>query len=443
MFEEFLKYVKNNSLVSEKDRVLLAVSGGIDSMVMADLFFKTSIKTGIIHCNFSLRGKESDKDEELVRNLAKENNVPFFSKRFDTKAYSKKKGISVQMAARDLRYTWFEETREKNGYNSVAVAHNLNDNIETLLVNLIRGTGIAGLAGMKPYSNKIIRPLLFATRNSIEEYSNCHNIIYREDKSNAETKYIRNKIRHLILPVLKDINPAVEISLNETSERLRSTYNIISEYIENIGNDIISKEKDVIKIQISSLQNFLPNQTVIYELFRPYGIASGNLSDLYNIIKGKTGGQIFTGKHRILKNRNEIIITGRSENENEVTEIFSIRELRKIPLIKSVSKRSVTSAFTIPSDPATACLDFQKISFPIEIRKWKPGDYFYPLGMNNRKKLSDYFTDRKFSRIAKENVRIIESAGHIVWIIGERIDNRFRITGSTREALIIKIRDSR
>jgi len=441
MLEEFLKYIKDNSLVSEEDRVLLAVSGGIDSMVMADLFFKAGMKTGIIHCNFCLRGKESDKDEELVRNLAEENNVPFFSKRFGTKAYSKKKGISLQMAARDLRYAWFEETREKNGYNSVAVAHNLNDNIETLLVNLIRGTGIAGLAGMKPYSNKIIRPLLFATRNSIEEYSTCHKIIYREDSSNAETKYIRNKIRHLILPVLKDINPSVEISLNETSERLRSTYNIISEYIETIGNDIFSKAEDVIKIQISSLQDFLANQTVIFELFRPYGITSGNLSDLNNIIKGKTGGQIFTRTHRILKNRNEIIINGLSGNENEVTEIFSIRELRKIPLIRSVSKRSVTSTFTIPSDPSTACLDFQKISFPIKIRKWKPGDYFYPLGMDSRKKLSDYFTDRKFSRIAKEDAWIMESAGHIVWIIGERIDNRFRITGSTREALIIKIKN--
>jgi len=186
--------------------------------------------------------------------LAKENNVPFFSKRFNTKAYSKKMGISIQMAARDLRYTWFEETREKNGYDTVAVAHNLNDNIETLLVNLIRGTGIAGLAGMKPYSKKIIRPLLFATRNSIEEYSNCHKINYREDKSNAETKYTRNKIRHLILPVLKDINPAVEISINETSERLRSTYNIISEYTENIRKTIFRKADNVIKIQISSLQ---------------------------------------------------------------------------------------------------------------------------------------------------------------------------------------------
>ena len=185
----------------------------------------------------------------------------------------------------------------------------------------------------------------------------------------------------------------------------------------------------------------MANQTVIFELFRPYGITSGNLSDLNNIIKGKTGGQIFTRTHRILKNRNEIIINGLSGNENGVTEIFSIRELRKIPLIRSVSKRSVTSTFTIPSDPSTACLDFQKISFPIKIRKWKPGDYFYPLGMDSRKKLSDYFTDRKFSRIAKEDAWIMESAGHIVWIIGERIDNRFRITGSTREALIIKIKN--
>ena len=221
MLDRFRKFIAENNLINPGDRILLAVSGGIDSMVMTHLFLQLDHKMGIAHCNFSLRDEESDKDEEMVRKFAGEHNILFFSTRFKTKAFAKENGLSVQMAARELRYIWFEKIRLENLFDKIAVAHNLNDNIETLIINLTRGTGIAGLTGMRSISNRIIRPLLFATRKDITEYCLQNQITFREDKSNADTKYTRNKIRHLVIPVLKEINPSIETTLNETAERFR------------------------------------------------------------------------------------------------------------------------------------------------------------------------------------------------------------------------------
>jgi len=438
MLNDFLRYIEENKLAGKDDKILLAVSGGIDSMVMADLFFKTGFDAGIAHCNFCLRGKESDKDEELVRKFSVANKIPFFSKKFNTKAYSKKMGVSIQMAARDLRYEWFEEVRQSNGFDFIAVAHNLNDNIETLLLNLTRGTGIAGLTGMRPSGNHIIRPLLFATRDAIAEYCKMNSITYREDKSNAETKYTRNKIRHLVLPVLKEINPSIEVTLNETAERLRSIYEIVSDYTARTRNNLFIRKDSNIILNISLLQPYLKNRTFLFELFRPFGITEANLTDFQNIVNGKTGRQIFTGTHRIIKNRREIIISEKSEPDDDIIIINTIEEIKKVSFIKSGYVKSISESFKIPTGNDIACLDFKKVSFPLIIRKWQPGDFFYPLGMNQKKKLSDYFIDRKFSKPDKEKALIIESAGRILWIIGERIDNRFRVTGSTKKVLVIK-----
>jgi tRNA(Ile)-lysidine synthase len=438
MLNEFKKFIAENNLIKPGDRILLAVSGGIDSMVMTHMFIQLGIETGIAHCNFSLRAGESDKDEEMVRKYADEHNIPFYSIRFETKAFAKKNGLSVQMAARELRYTWFEEIRKENRYDTIAVAHNLNDNIETLIINLTRGTGITGLTGMRPASYSIIRPLLFATRQDIINYSNQHRIIFREDKSNADTKYTRNKIRHLIIPVLKEINPSIETTLNETAVRFTGINEIVSDYISGL-KEIISEQKgEFISFNISLLKAHLHNKAVLFELFKPYGITNVRLNDLLKVIDGKTGGQIFTNTHRIIKNRKEIIVS----HEDNVSETFySIKNIpgfRKVPGIASAGYVNITGKFEIPSDPFIACIDSEKVSFPLIIRKWKAGDHFYPLGMKQKKKLSDYFIDSKYSKLDKENILILESDGKIVWIIGDRIDNRFRITKSTKKALIIK-----
>ncbi|MCU0472221.1 MAG: tRNA lysidine(34) synthetase TilS [Bacteroidales bacterium] len=438
MLGEFLKYIEENHLINKGERILLAVSGGIDSMVMTDLFVRSGFETGIAHCNFCLRDKESDKDEKLVRKYAEDHKIPFYTVRFETKKYSMDRGISIQMSARELRYEWFEKIRKENGFDSIAVAHNLNDNIETLLINLTRGTGIAGLTGMRNAGNRIIRPLLFATRHTIEEYCRDRHVKFREDQSNSETKYTRNKIRHLVIPLLKEINPSIEFALNETAERLSGINEIVSDVIENIRKNVSIRVGNNISFDISKLKPWLNNKTVIYELFRSFGISGSNVKDLCKIIAGRTGGQLFTHTHRFLKNRKEIIVSVFSEPENESYIAGSVSELKKIPWILTVRISSVTKSFKIPSGPETACLDLETLCFPLIIRKWRTGDFFYPFGMKQKKKLSDYFTDKKYSRLDKEKTYILESDGKIVWILGERIDNRFRISGNTKKALILK-----
>ncbi|MCX6254703.1 MAG: tRNA lysidine(34) synthetase TilS [Bacteroidia bacterium] len=438
MLNTFKKFIAENNLIKPGNRILLAVSGGIDSMVMTHLFLQSGYEIGIAHCNFSLRAKESDKDEEMVRKFATEHNIPFYSYRFETKVFAKKNGLSVQMAARELRYKWFEEIRKENSYDIIAVAHNLNDNIETLIINLIRGTGLTGMTGMRPVNGRIIRPLLFATRQDIITYRNQYGIIFREDKSNADTKYTRNKIRHLVIPVLKEINPSIETTLSETAERFIGINEIVSDYIHWLRGKTSEQKGEFITFNISLLKTHLHNKAVIFELFKPFGITNVRLDDLRKVINGKTGGQIFTDTHRIIKNRKEIIVSDEDKKNEIFYSIKSIPGFRKVPEIASAGYIDITDKFEIPSDPSVACIDSEKISFPLFIRKWKAGDYFYPLGMRQKKKLSDYFIDKKYSRPDKENKLILESDGKIVWIIGDRIDNRFRITKSTKKTLMIK-----
>jgi len=438
MLKEFREYIKENKLPERDSRILLAVSGGIDSMVMADLFLKSDYKTGIAHCNFSLRGSDSDLDEELVRNYSAGNSIPFYSIKFDTRAYAEKKGLSVQMAARELRYDWFEKIRIENGYDYIAVAHNLNDNIETLLINLARGTGITGLAGMRPVSNNIIRPLLFATRTDIEDYCRKNKILYREDRSNAETKYTRNRIRHIIIPELKKINPSIEKTLGETLIRLRETDELFSGIIDGIRNTLSLTGENKISFIVEKLKSYLQENTILFEIFRPYGLSGSQTGDLKDVIMGKTGGQLFTNSHRIVKNRNMIDVSPVEKIPDHEYKISGMEEMKKIPFIDSVKSVEISGSFAITDDKMIAYLDENEVEYPVLIRKWKNGDYFYPLGMKSRKKISDFLIDIKKSRIEKEKIMVLESGGKIAWVIGERIDNRFRIKTTSKKALIIK-----
>jgi tRNA(Ile)-lysidine synthase len=439
MFEEFLSYIRRNNLFKRKDRLLLAVSGGIDSMVMSHLFIKLGTDIGIAHCNFCLREKESDKDEELVKEFAHENKIPFYSVRFNTKEYAAKNGISIQMAARDLRYEWFEKIRLENNFDLVAVAHNLNDNIETMLINLTRGTGLTGLSGMRPANNRIIRPLLFASRKKIEEYCSDKHITFREDESNAETKYTRNKIRHLVIPVLKEINPSFEETLNETAEKLSGIDEIVTGYIDGIRSQTSIRKGTATVYDVEKLINHLKSKALVFELFSPYGVKGSATGDLIRLLNGKTGKQIFTKTHRILRNRDELIVSPLVNQRQEHYEIDSVEDLLKVPGIKSAGIIDAGAGLRIPRKKSIASIDSAKIKFPLIIRRWKRGDFFYPLGMKQKKKLSDYFIDRKYSLVRKENVLILESEGKIVWIIGERIDERCKVTESTSKILRIEL----
>jgi tRNA(Ile)-lysidine synthase len=440
MLEEFKKYIEENNLVENSHRVLLAVSGGMDSMVMTHLFQRTATGIGIAHCNFNLRGSESDEDESFVNKFASDFNIPFYSESFDTTGFASEKNISIQMAARELRYRWFEEIRAKNNFNSVALAHNLNDNIETFFINLTRGTGIAGLTGMKPKYKSLIRPILFASRQVIAEYCDHHKVPFREDRSNAETKYIRNKIRHSILPVFREINPSFDTTVSETAERFGEINEIVSTFITGIRNQVTLQSNNLIVFRIDRLNNLSPKRTILFELFKPFGISNHQLDDLVNLIEGKTGGQIFTLTHRLIKNRKEILVSQRDTADEGYFKISDLEDFKKVPGFVSAYLTKKTGNLKIPSSSNYACLDAGKVIFPLIIRRWMPGDTFYPLGMKRKKKLSDYFIDNKYSILDKENCHILESDGKIVWITGDRIDNRFRITKLTKKMLIIEVK---
>jgi tRNA(Ile)-lysidine synthase len=438
MLADFIKYAGDNGLFTAESRVLLGVSGGMDSMVMAHLFLAAGFRTGIAHCNFRLRGEDSELDEKLVRDFAESHGIPFYSKQFDTKDYAKSHGISVQMAARDLRFGWFESVMSENSFNCIAIGHNLNDSIETMIINLARGTGLTGLTGLKPSAGPIVRPLLFATRSRISEYCLTHQIPFREDKSNLETKYTRNKIRHLVIPVLREINPSIEKTLGETAENLAGLDRILNEYISGVRENISISRDNVTVLDAAKVQMLMSNKALIFELFSPYGIRKATADDLIDVVRGVSGGQIFTRTHRIVKNRDEIIITPVYQVNRIRIEINSEDDLLRVSGIRSAKVLQFDQDTAIPDDRHTAFLDFLNIDFPMTVRNWEKGDYFYPLGMDQKKKLSDYFTDRKFSLPDKEKVMVLESSGRIVWIIGERIDNRFRVTPATTKVLRIE-----
>ena len=438
MINRFIEYMTNQCQAGTEKKFLLAVSGGIDSMVMAYLFRKAGINAGIAHCNFCLRGKESDMDEDFVKQYAEKNNYPFYVKRFDTVKYAASKNISTQMAARELRYEWFENIR-KDDYHFIATAHNLNDNIETLLFNLVRGTGVKGLTGIQPAAGYVVRPLLFALRTEIESFASENNITFREDKSNAETKYTRNKIRHLVLPVLREINPSVEKTIEETIAKMKETEQALEAYISIIKEQISKSEGDKTIFNVNQLENFLSNKTILYELFKPFGLSGMQTNELSEIIAGQTGGRVFTKTHIILKDRTNIIVSPKNNNDSIFVKINSFSELKKTPFLDSVTSESITSDYKISNNKNIACLDEGEIKYPLIIRNWKEGDFFYPFGMKNKKKISDFLIDNHISRLDKEKLLVLESGEKIVWVIGHRIDNRFRIKPTTQNVLVIKV----
>lgn len=438
MLAEVNGFIAGHRLIGHGEKVLLAVSGGIDSMAMAHMFLHLPYDTGIAHCNFSLRGNDSDLDEELVRKFSENNNIPFYTVRFNTQAYADEKGISIQMAARELRYDWFEDIRRENNFDLIAVAHNLNDNVETMLINLVRGTGLTGLTGMKPVSGRIIRPFLSVTREKIQDYCSDNSIFYREDKSNAETKYTRNKIRHNVIPLLQQINPSLLRTLNESAERFGELNEIVNWHISRLRSELSVRKDDAIIFDQNKLKKYCINKTVLFELFRDFDLDNSQTGDLLNIIEGRTGSQIITPTHRITRNRDEILVTEIIDDKKVQVTVSGFDDL---PSDISGMFLDVDNSFNIPADASVACLDSEKVLFPLIIRKWQPGDSFFPLGMNQKKKLSDYFIDKKYSLPEKEKKRVLISDGKIVWILGDRIDDRFKITENTRKALQLKLLD--
>ncbi|MCC6689985.1 MAG: tRNA lysidine(34) synthetase TilS [Bacteroidia bacterium] len=439
MISEFKNYISGNRLFHHTSKLLLGISGGIDSVVLLHLCYKSGFKFAIAHCNFGLRGAESDADELFVKQLAKKYKVPFYSTLFNTKQFADQKSSSIQMAARELRYNWFEKICKQNKYAYILTAHHKDDELETFFINLIRGTGISGLHGIYPRRGKIIRPLLFATRAEIEKYATQNKLNYREDSSNKSDKYIRNKLRLKIIPVLKEINPSLNRTISSTIARIRQVEQVYKKALETEIKKLLVKKNNTYDVDIVKLAKLQPQQVYIYELLKPFGFNEDvceNLIDM--IVKKSTGGQFVSLSHRIIKNRNKLTIV---RKEIKSAQEYLVRKDRLFitkPLSLSFEKQK-SKSYVLPRSSHIASLDYEKLKFPLTIRCWKPGDFFQPLGMNSRKKLSDFFIDNKFSQLDKENTWLLVSQNEIVWVIGYRINERYKITRNTNEVYVIRL----
>lgn len=438
MVEELKKFVTKNSLLEKGDKTLITVSGGRDSVALCELFYKAKFPFAIAHCNFQLRGKEANEDENFVKKLAIKYKVDFFSRRFQTKDFSQKNKLSVQQAARILRYDWFEEIRSKNGFDFIATAHHKDDELETFFINLIRGTGIAGLHGISVKRDAIIRPLLFANRDEIDAFVKKNKLKFREDSSNASDKYLRNKIRHKILPLFEEINPSFRNTLSEEIMRLSEVEKVYNHFIDAHRKQILKNNS----ISISDLKKSPFASVLLYEVLKKYQFSSKVAEEVFSALDSGSGKTFFSSTHRLVKDRENLIITKQVLTEKK--EVFSISQKSKSIVATGnleFSKVEGSAKFKIPNDSNIACLDFEKLKFPLEIRKWKKGDFFYPLGMNKKKKLSDFFTDIKLSIPEKENTWLLCSEQNIVYVIGKRIDERYKVGKQTKLIYLVRCID--
>lgn len=439
MQTDFQIFIDSNKLCNKSDRILLGISGGIDSICMFHLFRQLEFPIGIAHCNFQLRDDESEQDEIFVRNLANEYDIPFFSTRFETKEIAESEGISIQMAARDLRYDWFEETRNKYDYDYIAIAHNRDDIIETFLINLTRGSGIKGFTGIKSKSGKIIRPLLFASRNEIEEYLNKNSFVYREDSSNISVKYSRNLIRHEIIPLFEKINPRFRETIIENISRLKDTEKVYLDNISKTRESVVREENQRILLNLEKLKQLNPLSNFLYEILKPFGFSSSQVTDIIESLNGISGKRFFSLTHRLIKDRTDLIIEEISSINEKYYYIDIDTDSIEYPVKLNFSKFELNNDFEIIKSNKIGLFDLDKIEFPLVLRKWKKGDYFMPLGMKNLKKVSDFFIDSKLSLSDKENTWILESGNKIIWIVGYRIDERFKVTNITKNILKIEL----
>ena len=434
MLQKFQQFIRSEKLFSPRDRILLAVSGGMDSCAMAWLFHKSGFHFGIAHCNFGLRGMESDGDEFFVRELSAKYEVPFYCKNFETEKFARSKGISIQMAARELRFEWFEQLRKNEGYQFIAVAHHKDDELETFIINLFRGAGITGLAGYSPLNGSIVRPMLFTCREEIEKLVKKNRIGYREDSSNRTDDYLRNRIRNRILPELRNTDPNAGNAIKTTIGRIKNDEKIFRQIIEEKRNECISEKKGVVFIDIDNLSALAAPEAYLFEFLYPFGFSGDIIKQIWKSAGRQAGKTFFSTTHRIVKDRDHLLIS-RLIRDSEKLKYLVNREEKEIsvPLKMKFTVSGLSGRTKISVKKDVALFDLDKMQFPLIIRKWKHGDYFYPFGMKGKKKLSDFFRDQKFSLIDKENTWLLCSGKDIVWVIGHRNDNRYRITNGTKK----------
>ena len=441
MLEQFLNFIKKESLFKKDEPVLLTVSGGVDSIVMCDLFHKAGLSFGIAHCNFKLRGKESDDDKKFVSELATKYSAPFYWKSFNTKPYAQKKKISVQMAARELRYEWMKRLAKDKKYSFIATAHHLDDSIETFFINILRGTGIAGLQGVPVKQGVIVRPMLFAHKREIRDHAEREKLVWREDSSNLTDKYLRNNIRHHLIPSLKKLNSGFEKTITKELSYFKDAADIFKKFIEEKKKDIVVEEGKNILLNIQKLKESGHAETILHELLRAYDFTPETTELIAKRMYVTAGKKFLSPTYRLIKDRDFLVLTPKKteETSKELLIKKNQTEFESPDLHLKIESFPGNLKSIRDKKSALAYFDESKLSFPLKVRKWKAGDSFQPLGMSGKKKLSDFFIDNKMALTDKEDVFVLMSEGDVIWVVGHRIDDRYKVLSGTKRILKVSI----
>jgi len=435
MLEKFQNHIASRFPFLEGKKIFIAVSGGLDSMVMLHLFQQLPYDIAVLHCNFQLRGLESFGDQDFIQNYCDQNEIPLFSTKFDTEAFAKDYKLSTQIAARELRYSWFYELLETENFDYILTAHHADDNLETFIINLTRGTGLDGLTGIPEQNDKVIRPLLPFSREEILKYAEENNIEWREDSSNATNKYLRNKIRHDLVPILKEINPNFLNAFQKSQSYLQESKEMVEDASIMIYQQVAKEAGDDIHFDLNQLKK-LPNyRSYLYQWLNEFGFVAWN--DIYDLVESQSGKQVFAAEFRLLKNRDTLILSPILEEDEK--EEFKIDENVTDVNFPLKLKLSQVDDITIDSNKSIF-VDAEKIQFPLVLRKWNEGDVFHPLGMKGQsKKVSKFFKDEKLSLIEKGKMWLLFSDNQIVWVVGMRQDERFKIENTTNKILKIEL----
>ncbi len=436
MLERFISYIRLNDLCTPADRLLLAVSGGVDSMVMLHLFQQAGFTSlAVAHANFGLRGEESEEDERFVEGYCRTRGIPFFIRHFQTKEYALQHGISIQMAARDLRYAWFNELARAENFTAVATAHSLTDSTETFLLNWLHGASAESLTGIPPKNQRVIRPLLFATRSEIEAYAARHGLTWREDTSNATDAYTRNYLRHHVLPHLAQINAEWQHNAARSMEKLKGTLMLQEEALQLLKEKYVQAHSDDVVIRKELFKKF-NHPFILYKLLQPYGFSYQQCITIARLINAQPGKSFLSHSHQLVIDRTTLNVAKHAKAWPGIT-ISTNMTTAELGPWKIIQEFSVSNKHH--ADARIAVLDAEKLTYPLHWRVWRPGDFFYPLGMNHRKKISDFLTDNKVPLTEKSRVTVLESNGNIVWVVGLRIDNRYKVTPATTRTVRLTV----